>query len=372
MKIQLSERQVMFLAGNAVIASSLVVLPQSLIDLALQNTWIIPIFIFLYVYILFNISLFGVGKLKSVKNVFSDKNKKNWGEKLIVVLFLIFIVHVVMRDLRVLSGFVETTLLPSTPLFAVTLLIIVCCTYIAWAGMEVVARFTELHFIIFIGIILFVPISLAGEIKLENFEPVLGMEIIPSLLSSSFIAISWFGESIVLLLIINMIAAPVKRIKWSFILGTTIGIALFSILLFTQIGVLGAEILRYSAYPTYTLVQQIRITEFLDRLDLVLVTLYFPTMFSKISLFIYGSYRCIELLLGETKKAVMIPIVLTIAICSMEIFSNKAVKLDFQIYSWPMLGLILQLSIAIGVVFIIKAENKKNKDKNGGYDQNNS
>ncbi|MGO4888882.1 GerAB/ArcD/ProY family transporter [Anaerobacillus sp. MEB173] len=355
MKIQISDRQLGFLTANNILASSLVVLPQSLIDLALQNSWLVPFFLFGFVIITVNVGLFGLPKLNAI--LFEPNSIKT---KLFALLMVIFISHIVVRDLRIITGFIETTLLPITPTFIVLMLIIGCSLYIAWAGIEVIARVNEIVFVLFACVVLFIPLSLLAEIELENFEPVLGFEVIPSVFQSTYLGLAWIGEFLIILLIIGT-TKSLKNTKKTLIWGGGLGLGLFFILLFTEIAVLGAEIVRYSAYPTYSLVQQIRLTEFLDRLDFAIVSMYFPTIIVKFALLLYGLNRSINLLFTSNSRIPLIPLSLLMPILSVILIKNKSMLFEFKIHVWATLGLLLELLLILVIFFIIRDNRKETK-----------
>lgn len=357
MKLQLSQRQITLLAANTIIAGSLVILPQALTDLALQNVWLVPILMTSFLFLLVGVGLKGIHKVEFTADYFSSE-RMNYKKKVFLLLIIIFSAHVLIRDVRILTEFVEATLLPLTPIFIITDLVILVCLYIAWSGIEVISRFTELFFVLFIGVILFVPVSLVGDMVLENFEPVLGFQVIPSILQSTYIGLAWVGEVVILFFILSLIQ-PIKRVKKSIIIGGGIGLGLLLILTFSQIAILGAEIVRYTTYPSYTLVQQIRITEFLDRLDFILVSLYFPTIFAKISLFLYGLHRAFNLLTGNKVKITMLPIALVIGLFSKIFFENKVRSFDYQIQTWGTFGLVLELLIVLFMYLVIRETNKQ-------------
>ncbi|MFA9557019.1 endospore germination permease [Evansella sp. AB-rgal1] len=358
MKMTISPRQGAFLAGNIIVTSSIVALPQSLIDLALQNTWLVPILLSLYVFVIIYFSFFLAKSTDSIKEKLTTE-QTNWKVKILALLLFIYIFHLLLRDLRFVSGFIEVTLLPLTPLYIITMLIILTSLYITWGGVEVIARFTELYYFLFIGVILFVPISLISQFEVENFEPIIGLEMIPSILQSTFIGLNWVGEIVVLFLIIGFIE-PINKMKSSILYGSLSGVFLLFVIIFSQIAVLGPEIVRYSAYPSYTLVQQIRLTDFLDRLDFILVALYFPTLFAKFSLLIYGLNRSLSLISGVKTKFTKIPLSIIAGILSITLFTDKADHFEFNIYTWSTLGLLFQLMILLFMFIIVKSKTMKN------------
>lgn len=355
MKVTISQRQFSFVIANLTISTSLMVLPQSMIDLAMENAWIVPIMIFIIASMIIHFAFIGIEKLNQLA-----LDPDSFKTKVLAVIMMILITHIITRDVRVMSGFIETTLLPTTPTFIIIVMLIGTSLYLAWAGIEVIARFNEMVFVIFIGVILFIPLSLIGDIKLENFEPVLGLKTIPSLLQSSYITLAWIGEMVVILLLFGSVKT-VKEAKVSSIFGVGIGLFTLFILIFMEIAVLGAEIVRYSTYPTYVLVQQIRLTEFLDRLDFILIGLYFPTVFAKFALLLYGLNRSVNLLTNTQGKITLMPLAILMGILSITMFENKSALYNFKIHTWATLGLILEGMIILIMLFVVWNKRKGRK-----------
>ncbi len=342
------------------ISASLITLPQFMVDLSLHNTWVVPIFLFVVVY---GMMFFGLSKLEKVpksERHFSSDSKK---VKTLACLFILFFAHVLIRDIRILLGFISTTLIPLTPKYVIIILLIGTVLYLAMSGIEVIARFTELYYFLFIGVILFIPLSLGTQISVENFEPMVGLKVIPSLLQSSYIGLAWMGEAVAVIMII-WLTSPKEGTRKAVFWGIGFGITMLFILIFSQIAVLGSEIVRYSTYPSYTLVQQIRLTEFLDRLDFVLVAFYFPTVFAKMSFFLYGLHRSLTMLNNKMTNITMVPLAIIMGVLAVTLFENVGDTTEFSIFTWASLGLILELLILALTFMIIRTKlNNKQREK---------
>jgi len=65
MNIKISNRQLAFLVSNSMVSVSLVILPQSLVDLSLQNAWLVFPLLFLFVFLIITGGLYGLKKLKT-------------------------------------------------------------------------------------------------------------------------------------------------------------------------------------------------------------------------------------------------------------------------------------------------------------------
>ncbi|MBU9720610.1 MULTISPECIES: GerAB/ArcD/ProY family transporter [Bacillaceae] len=363
MKYHISNLQISALVGNYIIAATLITVPQAFIDYAMQNTWLVPLNLFLFSVIFVNFFLIGFKKLNPSTQIWD----KDLLSRAISFLLLILLVHIMVRDLRIISGFTKEVLIPMTPQFIITMVFIFTIMYLAWSGIEVIARFTELYFLYFIIVVLFIPFSLITEFEFSKFEPVLSFSAFPSIFQASYIGFAWVGEIIVFILVISMVK-PIKNTKKSLIIGIGVSMFLLTLLILGQVGVLGAELVRYFMYPTYSLIQQIRLTEFMDRLDLVLVAFYYPTIFAKLAFSLYGIKRCVEILFNIKTNLIILPIGLTIAILSIMFFENRIEKFNFEVITWSSLGLFLEMTIAL--MFVLLVYKRRKKDKPSSENQN--
>ena len=356
MKVNISNLQITILAANFIFAATLVTTPQALIDLSMQNTWLVPLLLFVFLFVFIQFTFLGFKKIKNYNQLWNSKYFLAKGTALLVLLLL---VHILVRDLRMITAFTSHVLLPLTPQFVITMLFIFTIMYIAWAGMEVVARFTELYGLYLIGVILFTPLALLTQMEFARFQPVLGLQYIPSLLQSAYVGFAWVGELIALIIVITMVK-PIADAKRSLIIGAGLGMFLLTLIIFSQISVFGAEIVRFSIFPSYQLAQQVRVTEFLDRLDLVLVAFYYPAIFAKMTFSLYGIQRCVEIIFNKETKLILIPIGLLMGILSIAVFDNMVQEYDFGIYIWASLGLLLE--VFIGMMFILQIRKTRKRE----------
>lgn len=362
MKVNISPMQLALLAGNFIFTATIVTIPQALVDLSMQNTWIIPIFLYAFIFGFVQMLLLGMNKLKNPEQLWESNTVF---PKMTAVFLFLFLIHILVRDLRVISGFTNMILLPLTPHFIITLLFVFSILYIAWAGVEVIVRFTELYFIYLIFTALFIPFGVMEQMELSKFQPILGFQTIPSLLQSSFLGLAWVGEIIAVILVVTMVK-PFEKAKGAILLGAGISMFIFLILIFSMISVLGAEIVRYSIYPSYQLVQQIRLTEFLDRLDLVLVAFYYPSIFAKMAFTLFGIKRCVEIMFNSKSNVILLPLGLWMGILSMQLFESKVHKHHYETFTWATLGLLLEFVIGVMFVLMIRQFRKKQGGTGGG------
>lgn len=356
MKPQISPIQYTLLVANFILSGSLLSLPQVLAAMSEQNSWILPVIAFPFGLVVIWI---GMGKSERIwSQLYSDEEKGTILKKGWAIIFLLFLILLFIRDLRGLSNFIGSVLLPTTPIHVVTIFSVLTLCYITWAGLEVIARVSSLHFLVLAAILLSLPLMLMNEINFSNFQPVLRPERFPDLFKGTFFLLAWVGEIAILLLFAGFVNPAVKAKKaasW----GLFFGLFLFFLLILLDIAVLGANIVEYSSYPNYTLIQEINITDFLDRLDLAILSIWVPTLICKLALTLYGVNCAIGLFMKRRGKMTMIPIYLLLGILSILLFEDNITHQQFAFYTWASLGLLLELLITAGYIVIRKIQMKK-------------
>ncbi|ALC90284.1 hypothetical protein AM500_11190 [Bacillus sp. FJAT-18017] len=348
MKLSISVLQLSLITANFVFTSTLINMYQMAVDIGGQNTWIVPFIIFPVQVMLIWVIIGKKANWEKYCKVFAtvSERKTKWPEKLFAVVFLIFIVFVFIKDLRALIDYMATKLLPTTPLEILTFLTILTLIYIVASGFEVIVRVSSVSFVFLVAVVLSIPFMLLNEIELGNLQPILAMEMLPPMAKSIYIQFGWTAE-FVFILFVFLFIHPVKEARKGLISGVALGIALMVILLFTEVAVLGVKLVSISTYPTITLIQQINITDFLDRLDLFLVTLWMPTILAKVALSLYLVNRCLRVIIGKSTNIFLVPLSLIMGILTILLFSNNVEHLNFSFFTWPTLGLALELFLIL-------------------------
>lgn len=355
MKPQISTIQYALLVANFILSSCLLSLPQILTDMSEQNSWLIPVIAFPFG---LAVIWLGLGKREGGwSQLYSDGERgliirKGWA-----IIFLLFLVLLFIRDLRALSNFIGSVLLPTTPIPVVTIFIVLTLCYITWSGLEVIARVSSLHFLALAAIILFLPLMLMNEINFSNFQPILRPDKLPDLFQGTFFLLAWVGEVAILLLFAGFVN-PVVKAKKAASWGLFIALFLLLVLILLDIAVLSADIVKYSSYPNYTLIQEINITDFLDRLDLAILSIWVPTLICKLALTLYGVNCAIGLFMKRRGKMTMIPVYLLLGILSILLFEDNVTHQEFSFYTWASLGLLLELLIIVGYIVIRRIQAK--------------
>jgi spore germination protein len=198
------------------------------------------------------------------------------------IFYILFFFFILIRDLRMLIDLINNTLLPLTPSPVIAALVIFTCILAARGGVQVVARMHELFYPILVVIVASLPLLLYSEVDLRFLKPVLNHGVLP-VFHGSWYALSYLGEITVLPFISSNRAFQFRQGLKGLVFSTI----MLEVLIILNILVLGPNIAGRIMYPNYELVREIRISEFLDRFDSILVMLYIPTFFLKLSLMLH-------------------------------------------------------------------------------------
>nr|PZN38992.1 MAG: hypothetical protein DIU70_10100 [Bacillota bacterium] len=96
-------------------------------------------------------------------------------------------------------------------------------------------------------------------------------------------AVGWFGEALIFGFLLPYLQNPARDGRWA-LYGYSLAVAILAVVASLCTTVFGPELTARLSYPTYALVQQIRIGEFLERTEIVLVGIWIMGMFVKVGL----------------------------------------------------------------------------------------
>ncbi|NMD69179.1 endospore germination permease [Bacillus sp. DNRA2] len=361
MKEQISLFQYVALIVNFIISGILNTLPQITAQVGEQNTWMAPLVVFPIISFILVFVLGNNDRIKRLQNAFQG-SKKTILQKCFIIMMGLFLMFVFIKDFRAILDFLTTVLLPNTPRDAIMVLLALTLIYMAVSGLEVMSRVTVIQIIVFGGIVLMLPFLLLNEIKFENVEPIGGPGFGSSMVKTTFLMFSWIGEAIIVLILFLDVKTS-EKIKRGTVLGIGIGTFLFVILTFLDIAVLGVNIVKEATYPNLELIQQINITDFLDRLDLVIVTVWLPTYIARLALTLYGINKVFGLFYQNDQipfNLVITPLCLLLGSLSVTLFKNNLDHLEYSFFSWAIGGMVFEF-LLMGLLFIVGIRTKYDK-----------
>lgn len=113
--------------------------------------------------------------------------------------------------------------------------------------------------------------------------------------------------------------------------GHLLGTAFLTMLVLLSELVIGVPIFSRLFYPSYELVRQLQLTDFLDRFDLFVAALTVPTFLTKIGIDLYVTSLAVKRMFSHAWGSLMVwPVGLLGYVCSFMLFSNIVQVFDFS------------------------------------------
>lgn len=275
-KLVISSRQLSFLTASSLITASIINDPQQLAR-STGHDAVFSYALALIYGLLIGYVFYALARRFPGKHLFeiSFLLAGRWGGGLINLLLMLNIWFVFVRDAYTSTTFLRTTLLQRTPPEVLLLLFILVIVYYGKTSIEVTARVNEIVFPFIFIILLCLPLLLLNEISLSQWEP-LFTQPGNQLFLGNLLNAARFGDLIVIGAFLHTLTNS-KHILTAIRYGAILSVLILTVVVSTSIAVFGADIVARLNFPFYSLVAQIHITDFLDRLDVFMFSLYFPS-----------------------------------------------------------------------------------------------
>lgn len=354
---RISSRQLTFIGAAYVLDATLISVPSQIIGVAQMDAWLSYI-------IAGSVILFSIWILSKVMSRFPEQdlfkamiNRLPIAGRGISLLYVLFFFIILARDIRMVTDFVNLALLQRTPIVVIALFVILTVIIIARGGVEILARMTELWFPLLFVVVILISLAIFREFEYKFLRPFFEYGVGPSF-KGGWYAVSYVGEVIALPLIFSNRTFQFKHGCIALFLGLFVLI----LLNFYTILTLGTNIPEMTLYPTYEMVRQLRVTDFLDRFDLPIVGVWLPTMLTKIAFSLYIVCHGIKRILPNVSaKIAATPFGILAFVCSFWFFES-AIQLYNLNRIWPAFALVFELFIPILLFAFLKPKLKSKKE----------
>ncbi|ASS65781.1 MULTISPECIES: endospore germination permease [unclassified Paenibacillus] len=263
-----------------------------------------------------------------------------------------------MRNVRDFGELISATLLPQTPMWCTMLVLTGIVYYTSKQGVEAFFRVNQVLIpVLAVSYISLLGLFLAsGLLDLNRLRPVLEHGFRPVLHAAFPDILSFpFGQVMVLMMFWTYARRSPSTGAMSY--GAYAGVSLFLIAVnMVLIMVLGPELYRLAELPTLEAVEQIRLFNFLERLDILVTLLLYIGLYVKATGLFFGSVIALRTAWGVPYRAgalVMAPLIFTASllepVLSQHLWTGMTVYLKFSPYYQIALPL-LMLVMGIGWV----------------------
>ncbi|MFB6365756.1 endospore germination permease [Paenibacillus elgii] len=361
----INQRQLAWLVGSLLIGGGLLSIQHDLVRIAHMDTWFVyllpTVYILFIAYVFTQLSMRLPGKhLFEINFILFGR----WFGLLANVVLLIHLWFILLRDLRMLGKFIGTLLLQNTPEEMLVLLLVVMLMFYGRTSAEVISRVNDLFFPVFFALTLMLPFLLSNEMSFRLLQPILTTP--PKQLGyAGLLSIGWYGDIIIVGAFLHMIWNS-RQIHSALRHGSLMATALLSLLLLMEVVVLGPNIPGNLIYPDYSLVQHIQITDFLDRMDLLILSIWFPIIVDKI-IFIYLAFLIgiTSLIRQRDYTLINSPVSLFLLLTTILAFKSTPEVFSFGNFSSPVLVLSYQPALLAALLLLMRRFPKRSPEHYG-------
>lgn len=258
-----------------------------------------------------------------------------------------------------LTSFLSNEYLILTPNYLISLLILSLTYYTSSKGIQTVIRVSYITFFISIIIFIFDFTSLVSSIDINNYLPLITINI-KDIITSSFIFSTYFIIPIIYIntIPLNIINDNTNFIKYYYLMITISFIIIF-ISIFTSIGVMGSNTLSIFDYPIYSTLKRIKLFSALDSLENISISAWFLFIINTLNIMLVYIFSGIkeQFNLKKDNSIIKIIIMLLLFIIPNFIISNNNFNEFYDYIYIPIIFLLITLFIII-ITLIKKGLNK--------------
>ncbi|MCR2805671.1 GerAB/ArcD/ProY family transporter [Paenibacillus soyae] len=288
---------------------------------------------------------------------------------LIIGLFLTkYYVSVSAVALQEFSTFIADEILQRTPVFIIVSIVMIVVLYAVYHGLETIARVTLIVF--FLNVVLtFIGLLLLGkDLHFAYLLPV-GEKPVPVILKGSISPFIWLTEVAVLLII-----GPFLNKKQYLMRTSVTGVLLAGtwnvLLVMLAILIFGPKLVQLVAYPSFAVVSLVEIGNFLERLEIVFISLWITTMYVKIALFMFAASHCLnDLFRIENKLPIQLGLGLFTLMTALYSWDNTADFSEFMRLAGPphlfLANIAIPLLLGIALWFMKRTAHRRGEQNDG-------
>lgn len=232
--------------------------------------------------------------------------------------------------------FVETVGLTETPIIIIYLSMMLTCAIAVKSGLETLGRWSSIFMILIIGFALMTIPLMIGEADIKNIQPTLYNGLGPIFKGAFGVVAFPFAETVIFLLVFPAFKKGSSKYK-IFLKGLYIAGAMLLVTSTLNVMVLGASYAETVAYPSYLVLSIIKVSTFINRLEVLAAAVFCMAVFMKISIILLAACKGISYLCkAKNYRTLVFPVALMIV--NFSIFSFDGVvqfqKWTFKVFPY--------------------------------------
>ena len=251
---------------------------------------------------------------------FSKKTFGRWLGIIIILLYFFQWITVIPIILVESANFINTILLPQTTTWLIYFLLIGLLIFMMYNGsLQTIGFLSEVFGPIILIVLFFFIALISKEFYVGNILPIYYDSGISSILRGVLSPLSYFSESVVMLVLIYFTSHEEnKQVMKSALWGVTLSAMFSGIILISVLFTFGPNISADMLYPAFDMVSYIFVMEFIQNMEILAVLISVLSVFIKLSIYYFlVCYIIAQLLKTENLNKIALyiaPIIFIIAI----------------------------------------------------------
>lgn len=357
-KGQISAMQMSLLMYANIVATAALIVPGITFKDAKQDMWLSPIWGslsgFLVVFIVYQLN-----KLYPRETLiqYSQHILGRIPGKVVGFVYLFFFLYSGGGTLRQYGNFVVGVFLNKTPIVLVMGSLALASVFAVRAGLEVLARLSDMFVPILFLLWLLIVLMLLPELEVKNMFPILEDGIMPSLIGSVG-PFGWNTQFFIISSLLPFLTDRKQGMKWGIFSVLAVMVTLFMINMSTLL--LFGGITSSFVYPGMSAARYISYADFFENLEAVVMAIWIGGTFIKLGLFHYVlALNTAQWLNLSDYKSLALPFGLLLTLFGIWVAPNLSKQVHFFDVSLPFLFTTLYIIIPVILLFIALLRNKK-------------
>ncbi|WP_281287006.1 GerAB/ArcD/ProY family transporter [Paenibacillus hemerocallicola] len=327
-------RQYVILTALFVIGDTILYIPAKVIGVGKESAWLSGFLAM--VAGLCAAALYGVLASRFPRMTLIDIGSRTlgtWLGKSVGVLFVAFFLIDSAIVLWQVGDFMATHIMPETPIQAFLILFMLVVLMGFRLGIGTVVRSAELLFFWVVVLFAMLVVMLTPQIDPKHLKPFFDKGPNPVLRGTLQLA-GYYFEAVTLMMVLPTLR-KYHGITGAYLLGIAAGSFILSVTVMLCILVLGTDLTELQLFSTYVLAKKISIANFLERIEVVMASIWFFTLFFKLYVCFYATVEgAAQLLKLKDGKALSLPVAALLIPASLLLVPNVVYFNDNILNMW--------------------------------------
>lgn len=288
---------------------------------------------------------------------YPDRIVGKYLSKPILLLYLGFLSFLSVINTVNINVFIGSSLLPETASFTLLLFMIIPCIYAAYKGIVNIAATGQIIIPIVMAIITGTVILGLDLFDLKVLLPVLKESSLKQVHTGSYTFALCFHDAFLLFMLIPYLQD--KKIGKTFFTALLFSTFFLIALSLAPILTLGVELAKHCNYPFYIFAREIKVFDFIERIEALTLIVWLMVELFKISVYLYfGSLLINKIIKTKSHHKFIIPFALMIATISLssKLYSIEVINkfISYEVFPYISIIFIFLIPFILSVIHFLK------------------